>query len=122
MQSKMEAGRSFALHVLFVKDGASWVAQCLEYDLCAQAKTIGELKTRFVYTIVAQIMSDVKKGREPFAQVPQAPKSFWDIWERAEPLADKSVPIRMPDVAASGKKPTHAQQPRACVVEEMRVA
>lgn len=46
------------LRVLFIKgngDTDNWVAQCLEYDIAAQGKTIREAKKMFELTMAGEL-------------------------------------------------------------------
>jgi hypothetical protein len=85
----------FILRVLFTQEGDLWAAQCIDHDIAAQGKTIGEAKQVFERTIIGQILRDIKDGREPLAAFPPAPKSYREKFDQAEELADKR-PIQLP--------------------------
>ena len=67
----------YMVSVLLHRDGSAWVAQCLEYDLAAQAPTVEEAKNRFLRTLSAQILDDLLDGRRPLSRLGQAPQHFF---------------------------------------------
>jgi len=67
----------FRVSVLLHQDGEAWVAQCLEYDLAAQAPSEEEAKKRFVRTLQAQIMDDLRDGLTPLSKLPKAPRRYF---------------------------------------------
>ena len=73
--------------VLFQESGI-WIAQCLERDIAAQAKSIAELKKAFTLVVRRQAEIDIKCGRIPFDGIPQAPELFQDLYNRGEKLQD----------------------------------
>jgi hypothetical protein len=66
------------LTIFLQKDGNAWVAQCLEYDIAAQAPAIEEVKLRFMKTVRQQIMIDLQEQRMPLEDLGQAPEHFFD--------------------------------------------
>ena len=85
---------SLQFRVLLIPHGDSWTAQCLEYDLATQGKTLSETQKYFELLISDQIAVDKQFGRKPFAGLPKAPKMYWDAWTRARELAAKRAPRR----------------------------
>jgi len=86
---------ALVLRVLFVRDGDLWAAQCIDYDIAAQGRSITEAKTAFEQTIIGQILFDIKRGKQPLTDLRPAPESYREKFEAAEPLAD-TKPIEMP--------------------------
>jgi hypothetical protein len=68
----------FFVSVLLHKDGNAWVAQCLEYDLAAQAPSVDEAKKRFMRTLTQQIVADLVDGNDPLSKLPQAPLRYFE--------------------------------------------
>jgi hypothetical protein len=82
--------QTFSLSILFrVEQNGVWAAQCLEYDIAAQGKTIAEARYGIEKAFVGQILVDVTNGSAPLADVPQAPAEYWKEFEHGERLADK---------------------------------
>jgi hypothetical protein len=76
--------------VLF-EEGGSWSAQCLDYDIAAQAKTLLDLHDEIVRVLAVHVSASAQLGGEPFAGVKPAPKKFWDLY--ADGLRMESRPI-----------------------------
>jgi hypothetical protein len=70
------------LRVFLSKEGEHWVAQGLEYDIGAQARDLGELKTRLLIAIRAERDGSLRRHGKPFAAVGPAPRHFHDLWLR----------------------------------------
>lgn len=85
----------FKLSVLLRREVEGWIAQCLEYDIAAQGKTIAEAKAAFARTFAGQIFVDLHHGVPPLAGFTQAPPEYWKDFKMAERLADRQ-PIYIP--------------------------
>lgn len=84
------------LSVIFIKDQCSgWVAQCLEFDIAAQGKSIKDAQNAFERVLAGQVMLDMQNNRRPFTGIGQAPKEYWDMFEASERLTDRR-PFRLP--------------------------
>ena len=81
--------------VLF-QEGEQWVAQCLEYDIAAQAETLKELvEYELQRVLVGHISVSLETGRVPFENVPAAPREYWDLWNGGVEVADgRPIPFR----------------------------
>ena len=78
--------------VLFQEEGW-WVAQCLEYDIAAQAKTQADVVYELERILVGRCLVSSDKGCPPFAGVPPAPRRYWKTFERAEPVFHEVLPF-----------------------------
>lgn len=76
--------------VLFQEIGW-WVAQCLEYDIAVQARTVEALLHELERVLVGYILLGQKKGRLPFQGMPSAPQRYREMYERAKPV-EKDLP------------------------------
>jgi len=67
------------IRVLIFRDPTAdaWVAQGLEYDICAQAKTIDQIHSAFEKMVTANIAIAMERGEKPFAGIPKAPQKFF---------------------------------------------
>lgn len=72
-----------SLSILMFKEDGQWVAQCLQYDLAAQASSLRDLQYEMERTIVGHFLMCQEIGKEPFDCLPPAPKKFWDLWHEA---------------------------------------
>ena len=80
---------NFDVSVLLLREENRWVAQCLEYDVAAQADTISEVKNAFEKAFCSQLAVNVSHGFEPMQSVPKAPTFYHKWFEKAEPLSDR---------------------------------
>ena len=67
----------FKLSVLLLKEDEMWVAQCLQYDIAAQGKTITEAKAAFARTFAGQVCVDLHHKVKPLSEFSQAPAEYW---------------------------------------------
>ena len=91
----------FNVSILLKKEGmgdqSGWVAQCLEYDIAAQGKTIAAAKIAFEETFVGQIMVDIVHNKQPLEGIQKAPKEYWNEFKKGEQLADNRRPFYLPE-------------------------
>lgn len=73
---------NFKVSVLLLREGDMWTAQCLEYDLAAQGRTLAEVKDAFGQTFTGQIMVDLHHKVEPLAAFRPAPAKYWKMLRR----------------------------------------
>lgn len=85
-----------SIRVLVMQESGYYVAQCLEYDIAAQAKTFEELKDIFVRTFVFHIIIASKRGEEPFINIGIAPKYYFDRYKKAKDRLDNPFKITYP--------------------------
>ena len=75
------------IRVLVIREEGHYVAQCLEYDIGAQADDLDELRVRLMVAVEAERQESIKRHGSPFAGLGPAPYRFYDLWERGrEPL------------------------------------
>lgn len=63
------------------RDGI-YYAQCLEFDLGAQAKSLPELKVAFVRALMRHVVLSLKRNEEPFSALGKAPQRYFDALGR----------------------------------------
>ena len=85
------------IRVLLSKEGEYWVAQCLEYDIGAQARDLGELRKRLLIAIRAERDESLRRHRKPFAGIGPAPQHFHDLWLRRAGEFKPVHPAAVPD-------------------------
>lgn len=73
---------TISIRVIVFQDGELWVAQCLEYDIGAQADDIDTLNDRLMVVLKAEFKESMERHKEPFAGIDPAPKRFQLMWER----------------------------------------
>jgi hypothetical protein len=61
-----------------------WSAQCLQYDIAAQAKTLDDLIYEIQRVVMGQFAVSKELGVEPFAGLKPAPPVFWRKYDQAK--------------------------------------
>ena len=76
---------STELRALIFRDDVSgfWIAQGLDVDLCAQAKTLEDAHMAFVQLLNATAAASAELGQRPFHDIELAPQRFWRAFEHA---------------------------------------
>jgi hypothetical protein len=70
------------IRVLVTKEGDYWVAQCLEYDIGAQARNPNDLPKRLMAALEARRQETLKQYGRAFAGIKRAPDHFFRAWEK----------------------------------------
>jgi hypothetical protein len=89
-QAPIADGFKAQLKILVINDCGTWVAQCLEYDLAAQAAPGESVKgalEAFNLAYWARYHLDKEKGLEPFSQLNQASTEYWKTFAEGIRLA-----------------------------------
>jgi hypothetical protein len=79
--------------VLFQEEGW-WVAQCLEYDIAAQARDQSDVLYELERILAGRCLLSASKGRLPFEGLPRAPRRYWVMYEQAAPVPTSALPFR----------------------------
>ena len=86
--------------VIVFQEEAWLSARVLEYNLAAQARTLDGLYVELERVVLGHIAARRAHGQEPFAEMPRAPKKYWEMFRRSKvPLPTQKFPIDI-------KKPT----------------
>jgi hypothetical protein len=83
MGAKARMRRRYAVRAVIFQEGEWLCAQCLEYDLVAQAKSLQELLKAFERLIVGHITVRLRHKQQPFRDLPRAPKKYWTLFRRS---------------------------------------
>ena len=85
------------ISAVLIEEGDCWSAQCLEYDVAAQAQSRTALQHELQRVIVSHLCIAAKLGRRPFENTPPAPQKFWDMFTSSNVRVDADiVPFRVP--------------------------
>lgn len=68
------------VRVIVFEDDGVYVAQCLEYDICAFAGDMETLRRRFAGLFAFEHNLSIERNGAPFAGIDQAPQNFHDMW------------------------------------------
>lgn len=89
-----------AISVIAFQEGDQWTAQCLEYDIAAQARTLSDLRYEVDRVIISHIAASEEMGQEPFSGLGPAPREFWEMYEQAKlRLEREDMPFRLSEAS-----------------------
>jgi hypothetical protein len=92
---------AFHINVILFEHGEWWSAQCLEYDIAAQAKSLSDLLYELERVLVSHLYIAEELGRQPFDGLGPAPQKFWDLYDRTHTRIEAdNVPFRLPHPTA----------------------
>ena len=72
------------LSLLIFQDCDWWVAQCLEYDIAAQARTLKDVEYEIQRVIMGRIAAAIELKIDPFEDLLPAPEEYRKIFENTE--------------------------------------
>jgi hypothetical protein len=78
-----ETGPPVELRVLLFKEDSLWIAQCIDYDIVAQADRLADVKYEFERMFVTYVAAAIENGLVPFADLPRAPDRYVAMFEEA---------------------------------------
>lgn len=92
------------LNVIVLQRDGVWVAQCLQYDLTAQAEKLTDLPYELDRVLVGHMVIAAEHGEVPFENLDVAPQEYWELFEHASgryertqrPPAYRSKPQMLP--------------------------
>lgn len=94
-----ETTGTYSISVLLIQEGDWWSAQCLEYDIATQAKSLPELDYELQRVLLAHIMASVSLGKQPFEGLDPAPAEYWEMYRASKyGLNTDRMPFRAEDV------------------------
>ena len=93
-------GEGDEIRIVVYQEEGKWVAQCLEYDIRAQADTIEKLQTHIDIAISATL-ADSEERHGKIAHIDPAPKHFHELWERRSADVQPRNPISERNVAVA---------------------
>jgi len=83
MRSKRRAARKYAIRAVVFQEGEWLCAQCLEYDLVVQAKSLQQLSRALQRLIVGHIVVRLRHKQQPFRDIPRAPEKYWAMFRQS---------------------------------------
>jgi hypothetical protein len=82
------------------REGDVWIVQCIEYDICTQAKHASAVPAAFKQAIIEHIAIAHHLGKPSFKGLRPAPARFREMFERALPFSALNG-IDVPDLPAA---------------------
>ena len=96
MKHRARTQRKYAIRAVVFQEGEWLCAQCLEYDLVAQAKTLPKLCRALQQLVVGHVAVRLHHNQRPFRDLPRASAKYWTMF-RDSRLA---IPAPMFNLAA----------------------
>lgn len=82
---------SATLRVVVFQDGEQYIAQCLEYDICAQAPDLNKLELRFKALMALEREYSIANNKKPFEGIGPAPQHFQMMWEKRTDFVSRTA-------------------------------
>jgi len=83
MDAKTRTAKKYAVRAVVFQQGEWLCAQCLEYDLVAQAKSLPQLSRALQRLIVGHVAVRLRHKQQPFRDLPRAPEKYWAMFRRS---------------------------------------
>ena len=83
MRRRPRAVRKYVIRAVVFQEGEWLCAQCLEYNLVAQAKSLKQLSRALQRLIVAHVAVRLRHKQQPFRDLPRAPEKYWAMFKRS---------------------------------------
>lgn len=94
MSAKAPNGDETNIRAIIFREGDVYVAQCLEYDISAQAPNIDALLERIEMTVHAEFASCEERGKDARECICPAPHYYDTLWNTKSLKIQKvSVPV-----------------------------
>jgi hypothetical protein len=68
------------IKVVLIQEGRWWSAQCLDYDIAAQARSLPDLAYELQRILIAHLAVAEELNQTPFKGLSSAPQKYWDIY------------------------------------------
>jgi hypothetical protein len=92
--------------VAFEDPDGFWIAQGIQYDIVAQAKSVAAIRKAFSRQLAANVVLNAKFGREGLEGIPPAPEKFKRMFEAA---GDELRPVARPAYEKMDAKPVQEE-------------
>jgi hypothetical protein len=83
MKNSGKRVREITIRAVVYQQGESLCAQCLEWDIATQAKTLEALCHDLDRLIVGHIAIGLEHGFDALAAVRRAPQKYWEMFRRS---------------------------------------
>jgi hypothetical protein len=83
MGTRARTAKRYAIRAVVFQEGEWLCAQCLEYNLVAQAKSLQQLSKALQRLIVGHVAVRLHHKQQPFRDLPRAPEKYWAMFRRS---------------------------------------
>ena len=81
--SRSRAAKKYAVRAVVFQESQWLCAQCLEYDLVAQAKSLPKLCRALQQLLVGHVAVRLRHDQQPFRDLPPAPAKYWMMFRQS---------------------------------------
>ncbi|WP_298222664.1 hypothetical protein [Acidocella sp.] len=92
------AGGETHIRAIVYREGENYVAQCLEYDIAAQAGDLNVLLNRLYLTVEAEFALCAKSEASAHDCIPRAPNYYHSLWDKRS-VALQRIHVPAPSIA-----------------------
>jgi hypothetical protein len=93
VQNHFQAALFLGVTLLIEREGGAWTAQCLEYDIAAQASSFSDITYEICRVLAAHMVVATTLEQEPFVGLGRAPNEYWEMFDSTK----VSVQIELSD-------------------------
>ena len=83
MGSRARTAKRYAIRAVVFQEDDWLCAQCLEYDLVAQAKNLQQLSRALQRLIMGHVAVRLHHKLQPFRDLPRAPEKYWTMFRQS---------------------------------------
>jgi hypothetical protein len=69
------------IDVVLIEEGKWWSAQCLQYDIAAQARSLSELAYELQRILISHLAVSEELEQAPFHGLSSAPQKYWEMYK-----------------------------------------
>lgn len=91
----MSDAQKKAVRVIARKEGEGWIANCVEYDICAQGADLGQVRRRMEVALEVECQVSKQKSGEPFGGIKPAPAIYEALYNEAEETLKSELDFRI---------------------------
>jgi len=84
-----------AVRVIAQKEGDGWIANCVEYDICAQGSDLGQVRRRLEVALQIECEISEQKTGKPFGGIPASPAIYEALYNEAEESLTSELDFRI---------------------------
>jgi hypothetical protein len=83
MGTRARTPKKYVIRAVVFQEDEWLCAQCLEYDLVAQAKSLPQLSRALQRLIVGHVAVRLRHKQQPFRDLPRAPEKYWAMFRKS---------------------------------------
>jgi hypothetical protein len=89
--------RELTIHTVVYKSRDWWIIQGLEYDFVTCTRRLEDVPGEIRRWLLVLFVASRQHRVEPFTGYAPAPRKFWEMYEKAEPLTAAIQRVELPE-------------------------